>query len=80
MGPFLSKEVEFGCKTFLKHFSCPFPAPVPLGPGNPLDPAEPQEPLSPLNWMFSIGDLALGIPTGPGLPLSPAEMEIMRSP
>lgn len=47
--PFLRKEVKFGCKNFLGHFSCPFISPAPLSPGNPLAPAEPGEPLFPLN-------------------------------
>lgn len=41
VGPFLRRELEFGHKNRLGHSSCPFPAPAPLGPGNPMDPGEP---------------------------------------
>ena len=37
-GLFSSKEVKFGHENCLGYFSFPFPAPVPLGPGNPMAP------------------------------------------
>ena len=77
-GLFSSKEVQFGHENCLGYFSFPFPAPVPLGPGNPMAPGEPWEPLSPLKRRFSIGGRWLGIPKGPGSPLSPAGMEVMK--